>query len=601
MTSRAPLPRPAPLLLCAALALLACDPLRELPDPLPPEVKEPPPPPLTVKLVSDGPEYCREGRVTFVARLEGGTPTSVILHDDEGEIGTLTAPYHHTVDCAALREGRYSFVAVAWDVDRSSSSEPVSLVVDRTAPRADAWRKKPGLPSADKPVEIAFSEPLDPSSVQDPATLRDSHGDEIPYQASLSTDGKVLRLVPTRPLDPLSWVSVFLYAPSLTDLAGNRATASVPSIMEFWPFASLGPPLNDEPVDELTFVLDPRGKGRPVAAFLDYRTDIQDRVLGVARWSGSAWEHLPPPRTEAERAFTLYSDSGFQLQVGPTGEPVLAWCQLGDSTAQVLVKRFDGTSWHALGAPYDAGNTHCGYIRMTLDSSGNPVIVHDLRWYDLRVARWDGAAWVDLGAPINANATPKTIAFNPAIAVDASGKVVLAWSEVPEGGSHYRLFIQEYEQGVWSSLGAPLQGTLLTDTYEVDLTLDRQGNPLVAWTETASSTGDEALYFSRRQGAAGWSSPELLERIGSSDSLRVPLLALDAEGEPWVAWALWESGNSRKIYYRRHRASGWESKEFVSSGYLGGFRLDEDGVPWVGAFFNIYHAQPNGPAILRPQ
>src|SRR5690349_702741 len=70
------------VLLWAALALLACEPLREHPEPKPPPAQPPEPPVLTVTLESVEPVYCRAGQeVTIAATIEGGTPQSVSLSD----------------------------------------------------------------------------------------------------------------------------------------------------------------------------------------------------------------------------------------------------------------------------------------------------------------------------------------------------------------------------------------------------------------------------------------------------------------------------------------------------------------------------------------
>ena len=54
-----------------------------------------------------------------------------------------------------------------------------------------------------------------------PTLLRDGNGFSVPHQTSLTEEGRVLRLVPSAPLQPPVTLHVELVQRNLTDRAGN--------------------------------------------------------------------------------------------------------------------------------------------------------------------------------------------------------------------------------------------------------------------------------------------------------------------------------------------------------------------------------------------
>jgi hypothetical protein len=595
------------LLLCAALGLSACDNLKSEPTPKPVE-EEPPPPQLRVTVATEGPALCREGTWTLAASVEGGVPERVELVGDGQDATPLESPYRYTIDCATHVEGRWSFIVRAVAKEKHVESRSVSVAVDRQGPFIKSWSPSPNswtslYPSVDTPLEIVFSEPLLPSSLQAaPTVLRDGNGFSVAHTSVLSEDGRVLRLTPASPLRVPDTLRIELAHRNMTDLAGNPLApdANVEHQVEYWPFTQAVPPLSDASWDSLRFALQPNFPERPVAAFVETVLvgGVSRKTLVVQVLKDGTWERLPSPLGPDGDA----SGVGWpQLEVH--GERiVLAWVDEGSARPEVIhVSRFDGTSWEALGAPLDIGSSLSQY-QMVLDEEGDPVLVYCDDNVDLRVVRWAEGDWRMLGPALSAYPGSATWSMYPAIAVD-SLRVVVAWSEgVPDAPSG--VFVMEFRNGGWRQLGSPLRAVEArgrhTGRAAIALPLSSD-NSVVAWVEnSAEGDGDGYVYAAswkpnyNGESPGTWTHPEELQGVHPSvnhDGLRV---LVDSQQEPWVVWQRGEGNSSSVTYYRKHRPSGWEPEQLVVNTAVSDFRLDENDHPWVtGGWWY--------PTILRPQ
>ncbi|QSQ21692.1 Ig-like domain-containing protein [Pyxidicoccus parkwayensis] len=604
------------LLLFAALGLSACDSLKSEPTPKPVE-EEPPPPELRISVSTEGPALCREGTWTLTVSVAGGVvPQRVELVRDGGYgryTTPLEGPYRYTIDCATYVEGSWSFIARAVAKDVSVESQSVSVVVDRQGPFIKSWspaRKQNSLgepyPRVDAPLEIVFSEPLLPSSLQAaPTVLRDGNGFTVAHTAVLSEDGRVLRLTPASPLRVPETLRIELAQRNMTDLAGNPLApdSGVEHRVDYWPFAQAVPPLSNGNWDWLRFALQRFFPERPVAAFVEsvlvdgaYRKTLVVQVL-----KDGTWERLPSPLGPDGDASDVR-----QLQLEVYGERiVLAWVVEGAAGLQVIhVSRFDGTSWKALGAPLGTGSAFSEY-QMVLDGEGNPVMVYREDDIDLRVVRWAEGDWRMLGPALSGYPGVGTSAWYPAIAVD-SYRMVVAWSEYSsEPDALGGVFVMEFQDGGWRQLGSPLLGVAARGRFtgRVAIALPYiSAGPVVAWVENSylEADGDAYVYVaswkpSPNVGTPGtWTHAEELQGAHPRVSHYGLRVLMDSQNEPWVVWERSEGYSGGVTYYRKHRPSGWEPEQLVVNTSVTDFRLDANDFPWVtGGWWD--------PTILRPQ
>lgn len=170
---------------------------------------------------------------------------------------------------------------------------------------------------------------------------------------------------------------------------------------------------------------------------------------------------------------------------------------------------------------------------LALDPGGRPIIARDDAFGGLYVDRWDGRAWRSLGGRLEAHAASDHVGA-PAIAA-RGGRIVVAWPELANWPAGARAYAAEWNGARWVILGGGAIGD--GETFGVDLVLDRDGSPVVAWTERV---GNRATLHAARWNGWGWTRLGRTLDAGPgdrSDEL-APSLAVDADGRVVVAWTI---------------------------------------------------------------
>jgi hypothetical protein len=206
----------------------------------------------------------------------------------------------------------------------------------------------------------------------------------------------------------------------------------------------------------------------------------------------------------------------------------------------------------------------------------------------------------------------------PAVAADAGGHFVVAWSS-PQDGHNYGVFARRFD-----ALGQPVAGEFLVNTYTtgsqtaVSIASDAAGNFVVAW-QSQGQDGDGYGIFAQRYDATG-------VRVGGEFQVNAltagdqgePEMAADAEGNFVVTWTL-SAGANADVRARRYDATGTSpGGEFEVNAYTtqvqaaSGVAMDSEGrfvVTWLsdfqdgsgsGVFGRRYDALgvPEGPEFL---
>ncbi len=261
---------------------------------------------------------------------------------------------------------------------------------------------------------LTFSEPV---TAPDGAVhlLDDNTGDELAIELVPSADGRELTV---HLLDPPSLPAALRLqlTSTLADLAGNPlAPVEIAFSMPVW--RTLGDALNrsaGSSVSELALALD--DMGRVLALF------VEDGALFASRFDGGTWQALGGQLDATAALVTAGSGPSISLAVGADGEPLSAFRTSGGA---VVVQRWDGSAWQALGpGPNDDGG---GSYAPALGSNaaGEPVVVFDDVASGpipvLRAYAWHDSAFQDLG--------PYTLDDLQGLrhATDPGGAIVLAY------------------------------------------------------------------------------------------------------------------------------------------------------------------------------
>lgn len=280
----------------------------------------------------------------------------------------------------------------------------------------------------------------------------------------------------------------------------------------------------------------------------------------VRRWTGTTWAPLGG------------SDSGGGLNgfgnayapvvaVDGAGRPVVAWLQnVGFLSYRVYVKRWDGDSWEALGesASYEGLNPGGTAFWLSMAVAGDRPVVC---WSNATIfftpppnrvflKRWTGSAWEELaGSGSGSGLTPEEASnFFPSVAVTPSGDPVVAWSKGPQFLAASDIMVRRWTGSAWTGLGgSDVDRGISADLPETSrngnasLVIDSAGRPIVAWSNSAPSTGNEPEILLKRWTGTAWAGVGGSEVPGAISSTETgqdlyPMLARGAAGAFSVTW-----------------------------------------------------------------
>ena len=171
---------------------------------------------------------------------------------------------------------------------------------------------------------------------------------------------------------------------------------------------------------------------------------------------------------------------------------------------------------------------------------------------------------------------PAGRASSPAIAIDAGGRPVVAWSHAGTGEPY--IYLLHWTGERWAELGHSASGRGVSDTFGPALApsiqINPAGHPVIAWQDLTS--GNYEIYLKRWNGNAWEEIDSSAKQGGVSQTLTGlsvnPAVALEKSGNPVIAWEERFGANS-DVYTRRlnagRRGGKWEDVG-GKSGFHGG-------------------------------
>jgi hypothetical protein len=263
----------------------------------------------------------------------------------------------------------------------------------------------------------------------------------------------------------------------------------------------LGATLGSADVTSAAISLD--STGAPLVAFTDGTT------VRTERWAASAWTELASPGTATRVA----------LATPPGGAPILA---LFGSTS-VALRQLAGDTWQALGATLDTPAPCANEPSFAAPAPGTAVI----GWVDtsqnLRVYRYS-SGWTPYAS--------FTVSAGSRMSLAATGSsVAIAWDQWA-GSFGVLAAIASAGATTWTQLGKPLDIDIAGDARAPAIAFDAGGAPIVAWTELVETAERGAI--ARWSGSAWTIVGGVTWLPGTSASPAGTVLAIDASGAPII-------------------------------------------------------------------
>ncbi|HLA63073.1 MAG TPA: T9SS type A sorting domain-containing protein [Rhodothermales bacterium] len=319
-------------------------------------------------------------------------------------------------------------------------------------------------------------------------------------------------------------------------------------------------------------------------------------VLGLAVVP-AAQAQGPVPQGGEVRVNTYTTDLQFTPRVARSadGGYVVVWSghEQDGSGGGVFTQRYsaDGTlqGGEVQVNTHTTGNQSVPAVAM--DADGDYVVVwsgnqQDGDGYGIYARRF-GTGGVAQGAEFRVNTTTTGGQVNPAVAVGADGRFVVAWHSTGQDGDGAGVFARRY-----SAAGAPEGGEVQANTYTTgsqsvpSVAMSADGAFVVAW-RSAGQDGSGYGVYARRYDAAGAAQGEEggVNTTTAGDQT-FPSVAMDAGGGAFVVWR--SVGEEGGAYARRYSAAGApEGGEFRVSAvapavaFAPAVALDADGDAFV--------------------
>lgn len=390
-----------------------------------------------------------------------------------------------------------------------------------------------------QPIAVTFSEPLDPGTVNDTSVQLAGSG-SVDIAKTLALTGNTLTVTPVSTLDLPQTLTLSLTA-GIQDLAGNPlepATWSwtVPSWLR----------LGDDPVLTYTgdsFVYWPHlaldTHDRPVVA--GNREESPQALL--RRWDGTAWVDIPPPNGA--------DGSGYIHDLAmAVDDPVVAWSGRFEDgpDSDFYVSRWDGEAWTLLGGGLKVGDVIPEEAALAVTSSGLPVIAFSQKAMggnspaDLLVKRWTGTTWQALGAKLDVNDGAAIQDID--IVLDGDDDPIVSWGE--------RFFDVSFVKAWDPTLQTwQLLGGAISTSEQAPAMVVRAGGELVA----ADNASDQTIRLFR-YAAPNWVPLGPALRRDESRTTTDPSLIENAAGEVMVGWSeIGAAGSSVEV--ATLRAGAW--------------------------------------------
>jgi hypothetical protein len=297
-------------------------------------------------------------------------------------------------------------------------------------------------------------------------------------------------------------------------------------------------------------------------------------------WYGLGNSELAPRGTRVESVPATGGIGGEGWSEGsvgasmPDGQPVVAWGRYVDQdNTEIMLARWDGNAWIDVGGSMDAGGVSdsAGY-------SGQPAIVVDaegrivVAWQDnasgvvqIYLRRWDGSAWQEIGGSASGGGISNAAdnAYSPVLALN-DGEPVVAW--IASNGGWSDVYVRQWSGSNWVELAGSGTSGGLSRTVDGDAgapsVAASHGNIVVAWEEVDTNDSSSAVWVRAWDGArwnalAGGSEQGL--RVGNTHP-EFPSIAIDDAGAIHAAWLSmpWTYGDPYTVLvWRWTLADGW--------------------------------------------
>jgi hypothetical protein len=300
------------------------------------------------------------------------------------------------------------------------------------------------------------------------------------------------------------------------------------------------------------------------------------------------------------------------------GDFVIAWQSNGQDENYgygIYAQRYDHNGV-SVGGEFRANEYTTGSQEqpaIAMDAGGNFIIAwssdgQDGASFGIYARRYanNGAA---LGGEFRANTCTTGNQTNPALAADADSDFVIAWQSNGQDGSSNGIFAQRFNNS-----GIPQGAEFRANTYTTNqqempaAAMDESGKFIIAWQSNGQDGWSTGIYAKRYAANGSAVSSEFRANTYTTSMQSRPVVTMDADGDFIVAWQSdGQDGSSHGVYAQNYNKNGEvKGKEFRANSYTTGDQsypaaaMDASG-DFVLAWASYGLGNPPSPHRLSPQ
>jgi hypothetical protein len=308
--------------------------------------------------------------------------------------------------------------------------------------------------------------------------------------------------------------------------------------------------------------MDPSGSFVVVWTSLPAQDGSGYGVFGQ-RYDGSGAPVGPEFRVNSYTTGAQFNPS---VAASDLGDFVVVWQSVGQdgSSYGVFGQRY-ASSGTPLGLEFRVNSyttNDQSYPSVAADSSGNFVVVWTSSTQDVSGDGVFGQRYAGSGAPLGpefrVNAYTTGSQLDPAVAADPSGNFVVTWAGGAQDGSSYGVFGQRY-----AGSGTPLGSEFRVNTYTTDnqglpaVAADASGGFVVAWTSFGQDGDSRGVFGQRYAGSGAALGPEFRVNTFTTGLQEIPSVAVDASGNFVVVWdSGGQDGSIGGVFGQRYDSAG---------------------------------------------
>jgi len=263
--------------------------------------------------------------------------------------------------------------------------------------------------------------------------------------------------------------------------------------------------------------------------------------------------------------FTTLSQSIPAIAADADGDFVIAWSGQGsgETGAGVFAQRYNSAGI-AQGSEFRVNTFTTGTQQsaaIAMDADGDFVIAWTSNGQDgsgLGVyAQRYNATGATLGGEFRANTTTSSTQGDPSVAMDAGGNFIIAWSGNGAGDTA-GVFAQRYDAAGVPQGGEVLVNTFTTGTQGVpSIAMDASGDHVIAWIDTSQDGSGNGIYAQRFSAPGVAQGGEFRVNTFTTGTQTLPAAAMDSSGDFVVAWQSdAQDGSNYGVYAQRYNAAG---------------------------------------------